>query len=751
MADVKVTALAAISGLTGDDLVMVIDDPGGSEANKKITMTNFVESTRSLLPEATVSAKGLLSSGDKTKLATGFERIKDANHFSMFTPDNITIEEQGDYNSGGKIWIKVSDTGFSAAFFIRGLAMAQYTWAQFKSDLLSNSPSAIFETSPASVTDCLRLDHNNVLVYDYTVPGFKLLTATTVQNPNYFLILHCNSGRVAFLSSPSLLRRAIELYPAPATLAAALTAARSEDRRQMNSVGFNNYDSTTIVLEETGTYNDSYIYIRAYDTGFSNAVFIRGTVTAQYTWAQFKTKVLADQPDATFTTSPDGVTDALRLAHNNVLVYDYSDSTFKIVSPTTITVDQYALVHCDSGKVARLTKSLELLRLSAINASASNSLAQIDMSSQVLPIVKSYLKGISPADNVTVIDRFTFMHCTDLHYNATNADANLAEAIEFIGNFDLNLVICSGDICDGTGGRTKATTLAEIEACVNRMLTSPVPAVIAIGNHDDNVNNAGSGWDAANSYTNAINQTDRYTNIISPLATEWADIQAVENKCYHYIDFADDKIRVIVLDAVDVPIVDEGDGTLKYRVGWYYSQAQLDWLYTTLNSVPAGYGVILVNHGAAVTNYTIGTYLQGNDLIYAIIDAYTNGTSYSHTYTDSTYSGDLSTSKVFDFISAGAKEFICHIAGHTHTRDVLHPDNFADQVIIVSPNMYTAYPTTLYGSGVSPIFRDTTEELKNAFSIISVDRQTRKIYNTAFGAYRDINGNNTSRTLIIEY
>ena len=39
MADAKLTALAAIDAVAGEDLVYMVDDPGGTPAEKKATIT----------------------------------------------------------------------------------------------------------------------------------------------------------------------------------------------------------------------------------------------------------------------------------------------------------------------------------------------------------------------------------------------------------------------------------------------------------------------------------------------------------------------------------------------------------------------------------------------------------------------------------------------------------------------------------------------------------------------------------------
>ncbi len=115
------------------------------------------------------------------------------------------------------------------------------------------------------------------------------------------------------------------------------------------------------------------------------------------------------------------------------------------------------------------------------------------------------------------------------------------------------------------------------------------------------------------SFINALTKSEQYNYLIKPFSDKHSVIQEIENKCYHYTDFASKKIRIIALDSIDIPVIDNGDGTLKYRVGFYYSQAQLDWLYDTLNSTPSDYAIIILNHGPAVSGYEVGN-LSGYDI-----------------------------------------------------------------------------------------------------------------------------------------
>lgn len=48
MADTKITELTAASAASTDDLIPIVDSPGGSPANKKITFDNFQKSITTL-------------------------------------------------------------------------------------------------------------------------------------------------------------------------------------------------------------------------------------------------------------------------------------------------------------------------------------------------------------------------------------------------------------------------------------------------------------------------------------------------------------------------------------------------------------------------------------------------------------------------------------------------------------------------------------------------------------------------------
>lgn len=69
MADSKVTALSELTSVGNDDLLYVVDDPGGTPASKKITFGNLSKTATAAISGATTLSWA--SHGNRVNTATG--------------------------------------------------------------------------------------------------------------------------------------------------------------------------------------------------------------------------------------------------------------------------------------------------------------------------------------------------------------------------------------------------------------------------------------------------------------------------------------------------------------------------------------------------------------------------------------------------------------------------------------------------------------------------------------------------------
>ena len=365
-----------------------------------------------------------------------------------------------------------------------------------------------------------------------------------------------------------------------------------------------------------------------------------------------------------------------------------------------------------------------------------------DVSSAVLN--NMFREGADSSDPDDKI--FTLGHCSDIHAESLNWDINLQEFFDFFHSPELkpytDAIICTGDICNGFPCRDKNITLSEISRVSNHFLNLDIPSFFLIGNHDTNIEEAGSA-NIDDIYKSALTKEEQYRYIIKPLAEKWG--YAHTGKSYYKKVFDKYKIVLIALDFVDYPILESRDGLSKlwYKCGYIFSGEQLKWLYHALCEIPKDYGLIMAVHSLPHTKLQVGIYDQGISLLTEIVHAYMNGTLYSHEWKNPKY-GALKTKQDFDFTGYGKKEFICWLGGHIHSRAVTTSDIYPDQLMISAPALFTEksrYP------GLPFLERHSGDDTRNSFNIIQIDRKDRKIFLTCFGAYQDENIRSRSLTL----
>lgn len=350
---------------------------------------------------------------------------------------------------------------------------------------------------------------------------------------------------------------------------------------------------------------------------------------------------------------------------------------------------------------------------------------------------------------------FTIGHCSDVHAGCLNWNFNLKEFIWYFNRDNIkcltSILINTGDLSNGYSLRNKNSTLKEIRSVVTPFINQDIPSITLIGNHDSNIEEAGY-LNTPGVYNQAIDKQQQYNEIIKPSLEKWFH-DSDQGKTYYNVDFSKYKIRLVCLDFIDYPILpDESNGNkLKYEGRFIFSQAQLDWLYKTLYSTPKNWGVIIAIHGLPKEAIKIGTYNQGTQLLPEVINAFKHGKRFQHQWNGGNYP-ELSTKVDFDFRQKGESEFICWIAGHIHGRYYTTADNYPDQVMLTTPCIYTMDIKEFFQHNRPyALDRKSNTITQNSFNILQIDREQKKIYVTAYGAYIDYYGNITNRTTVINY
>lgn len=258
------------------------------------------------------------------------------------------------------------------------------------------------------------------------------------------------------------------------------------------------------------------------------------------------------------------------------------------------------------------------------------------------------------------------------------------------------------------------------------------------GNHDDNTL---SGYIANVGYPVDYALTDgEFYNALHRHNENVFNIQMDENrdKLYFYVDLPSQQIRVIFLNVIDIPIIDDGTGQLVYKGSrdHGYSNEQLNWVVSDAldfsdKKHPEQWGVITVQHFPDcpnITDFCSTSVAQehGGAAMYGIFHAFRWRGQYSSTVTDGDFPHDVSC----DFSEAKA-ELICRISGHTHAdRHAEH-----DGILYVSTQ---AAGTNGVGTSQSSDgntyskVADSAEE--SSFDFFTINKTDHKIYATRFGA-----------------
>lgn len=373
---------------------------------------------------------------------------------------------------------------------------------------------------------------------------------------------------------------------------------------------------------------------------------------------------------------------------------------------------------------------------SGVNFENSYKYNSADTLSAISPYLYSY-----DLENNERTKRFNIAFVTDCHIEShPNATENLQEAIKFLNSKpivgSIDYIINGGDNVSGQQSGEKQRSDMRLFTAINKLSTVSVLPVV--GNHDNNYwLNDGS----ANYMADCISPTEMKKILIEPLVGNVDNAHTVSNNAYYYVDNTEYKIRLIILNCMDVPLVEGVDGRNKYGGLKIYTQAQIDWLVNTALEIPEGYGVIICNHTIPAYTYAGPDFPQGVNTIPEIIDAFKHGKNINKTFDDTSGNGfDISVNK--DFSQKGPQNFMFWLVGHYHRDMLTENGTYTDQKIIAGINC-----GCVQEGDITRIPDSTT---KIGFNILCIEKEKRKIYKCLYGAWQNSEGTN-KRVSIIDF
>jgi hypothetical protein len=232
--------------------------------------------------------------------------------------------------------------------------------------------------------------------------------------------------------------------------------------------------------------------------------------------------------------------------------------------------------------------------------------------------------------------QLTLLHFSDLHADMVA----LARIMKDAEGIEYDDAICTGDIVGNSAGRIESWWNESVLTC--------------IGNHDSASYNSTDGYNWV-----ALSMADRDAYYITPFKSNWGGVVHTSGKSYYYKDYADAKVRLIVMDAM-LYSVHESDASL--------GTAQTAWLNSLLSSaISNNLHVLIAIHaphgGATVEDCSFSRYNQAEM---------------------PTYNDCNTPQSIIDAVATAignGLHFIGYLVGHTHQDNVFDAEGDGKQLM----------------------------------------------------------------------
>ncbi len=264
-----------------------------------------------------------------------------------------------------------------------------------------------------------------------------------------------------------------------------------------------------------------------------------------------------------------------------------------------------------------------------------------------------------------------FLWGSDTHHQSEGsygAQKGLIDEFVSVANgIGVDYTAITGDIVNGYYNReSQERNLSEIREWLDGC---KMPVMLTMGNHDDN------GWFISGqasvkeigSLDELFPKEDFFKVALRGHEKEFVRDPKNPYGGWYYKDFTKAKIRVIMLNSIDIPYIPKDKG-LKYYGQWHYGfcEAQLQWLANkALRFSKKGWGVIVMTHNDYSSSEKIFDRVMrpvNGDIVEDLLEAFEkkgSGTFVSEVE-------DHNATVKYDFRRNASNEFIASFAGHRH-------------------------------------------------------------------------------------
>lgn len=325
-------------------------------------------------------------------------------------------------------------------------------------------------------------------------------------------------------------------------------------------------------------------------------------------------------------------------------------------------------------------------------------------------------------------ERFNLGIVADSHFDEGTWRTQAYRSLKNLNNIlyiqnDLDAIAALGDNVDSEH-KDKSINIRNLERYCERFIQGDNPNKLIIrGNHDE----GSAVWDPSNEGNKVLLENiltgEEQQEIFDHYLSREEKIYDSEGQ-YHYQDFHDKKVRVVLIDTLDNPLTQNTDGTLKYVDQWHYGlqETQLKWIAEqALGTLPDDYHVIITSHVPVMPESVTTDPITNGDLLKQLVKAFINKEKVQLNSNVEDFSVDL----VVDFSTRKESHLVGFFAGHRHA-----------EYLYTADEMDGFYSTVLDCAFVRD---DTTigTVAEDAFVVLELDTEKRKVKLHGFGRATD--------------